>query len=296
MQQDNAAQKQSRIHSGASPEAIAHHYDVGTNFFSVWLDKNLVYSAARWDRTINPLETLEQAQDAKLDWHLNAVGAAPGKSVLDIGCGWGALLARATKRFGSASAVGLTLSEDQHLHVVGMNIREAAVRLESYEDHPLDRSYDGIVSIGAFEHFARPHINARAKVQIYENFFDRCRRWLKPGGQLSLQSICWGDADQLTRRDVLPEHVFPDSDLPFLHEIIAASHPYLEVLLVETSRDDYARTLAEWLRRLRAGRASILAMPGGSDLYEHYRAYLQQSLIGFRWNRITLARLILRRN
>ena len=177
-----------------------------------------------------------------------------------------------------------------------MNIPGVVVRLESYEDHPLDRRYDGIVSIGAFEHFARPNLDQKAKLAIYENFFDRCRRWLKPGGQLSLQSICWGDLDQTMRRDVLPEDVFPDSDLPLLHEILAASYPYLEVLTVETARDDYVRTIREWLRRLRAGRDDILAMPGGSGLYEHYKTYLQQSLIGFQWNRINLARLVFRRN
>ena len=108
MEREDAAQEQAPAHAGASFEAIAHHYDVGTEFFRIWLDKELVYSAARWKReAIGARESLERAQENKLDFHLNAVGAAPGASLLEIGCGWGAMLARSRRRFGVASVVGL---------------------------------------------------------------------------------------------------------------------------------------------------------------------------------------------
>src|SRR5579872_6969858 len=88
--------------SGASAEAIRHHYDVGTEFFRTWLGDELVYSAARWSDPLGEgplLSSLERAQIAKLDFHLRAVRAGTGKSLLDIGFGWGALMRRALSIF-----------------------------------------------------------------------------------------------------------------------------------------------------------------------------------------------------
>ena len=97
--------------SGASPEAIRFHYDVGTEFFRTWLGDELVYSAGRWQEPLTGeriATTLEEAQVAKLDFHLGAVNAGVGRTLLDIGCGWGALMRRAIARYGAKEASGIT--------------------------------------------------------------------------------------------------------------------------------------------------------------------------------------------
>lgn len=115
--------------SGASAEAICYHYDVGTEFYRLWLDHNLTYSAARWDdpcRIAGGPVSLELAQDAKLDFHLKALGIGRGDTLLDIGGGWGSMLRRAVEQYGIAAATGLTLSADQHNYLRALDLPATA--------------------------------------------------------------------------------------------------------------------------------------------------------------------------
>ncbi|MBV9992184.1 MAG: class I SAM-dependent methyltransferase [Alphaproteobacteria bacterium] len=274
---------------GASPQAIQHHYDVGTDFYRLWLDDSLTYSAARWN---GPDSTLESAQRDKIDFHLRAVGAGLNTRLLDIGCGWGATLLRAVDEYGARGCTGLTLSRAQHDHIRSLARPEVEVLLESYEDHRPKGLYDGIVSVGAFEHFARPGMREDAKIAIYRRFFQRCRDWLAPQGRLSLQSICWGDASAELRDRILPQDVFPESDLPVITEIFAAASGIFQVVALENRRADYVATLEEWLRRLRARKDQVLDMRDGERLFDFYERYLRQSAIGFRKNRIHLLRIV----
>ncbi len=105
---------------GASNAAIQFHYDVGNPFYKIWLDEQLVYSAARWTDPITSevlATTLEQAQQEKILFHLRAVKAKPEDSILDIGCGWGAILQSAVSNFGVRKATGLTLSKEQAIMI-----------------------------------------------------------------------------------------------------------------------------------------------------------------------------------
>src|SRR5690348_8539377 len=134
-------------------DAIQYHYDVSNDFYALWLDRNLVYSCAYFR---SESDSLELAQEQKLDHILNKLMVKPGERFLDIGCGWGALIVRAAKKYG-ARATGVTLSRNQY-EFVTRRIREEGlegrceVRLQDYRDIPGDGAYDKIASVGMFEH------------------------------------------------------------------------------------------------------------------------------------------------
>jgi len=281
--------------AGASPEAIRFHYDVGTDFFKSWLGEELVYSAARWSEplaTSNRPATLEFAQAAKLDFHLNAVGAGAGTSLLDIGFGWGGLIRRAIRVFDVAEAHGVTLSAEQFAYVRAQNLPRTKLRLESYETLALARPVDGIVSIGAFEHFAKPGLNRKTKLAVYRGFFERCHLFLKPDARLSLQSSFWSGIARSHAAAIVPSSVFPESDLPFLDEILEGAERGFRVLHLETSGNDYTRTLCEWLRRLRQAHAHALV---DDKKFAFYEDFLRRSIVGFKRHRIRLARIVFER-
>lgn len=175
--------------TGASRQAIEHHYDVGGDFYDLWLDRRRVYSCALWDGEVD--DDLEGAQAAKLDWHADALGAVDGGRVLDVGCGWGAMLHHLVSERGVTRATGLTLSADQASFAAGPPSID--VRLEDWRQHSPTGPYDGIVSIGALEHFTRPELSRPQRQAVYREFFGRCAAWLVDGGRLSLQTIAYED-------------------------------------------------------------------------------------------------------
>jgi cyclopropane-fatty-acyl-phospholipid synthase len=283
------------IYAGASPEAIRYHYDFGTDFFQLWLDPELVYSAGRWSGVTDRSRSgLADAQLAKLDYHLDQVRAGSGCRLLDIGCGWGALLTRALQERRAAAAVGLTLSDDQHRHVVA-NADGAQCLLSSYEQFVADERFDGAVSIGAMEHFAKPGLSRRDKLEIYGRFFDVAHRSLRPGGRLSVQTVCWGPVNRATSGQFLPLDIFPESDVPFPDEVLEASQPYFEPLHVENGREDYILTLEAWLRNLRLSRDIIVQKFGGENVFVYYEKYLRRAIGGFRRRRMLLMRFTFER-
>jgi cyclopropane-fatty-acyl-phospholipid synthase len=265
--------------TGQSAAAIRHHYDVGNAFYRLWLDPSLSYSCA-WGPG-----TLEEAQERKLARHLEAAGART--RLLDVGCGWGAILARS-----EVPAVGLTLSDEQASYVSGLG---HDVRVQDWRDHPASESYDGIVSIGAFEHFAAPGSD---KIGIYREFFERCRGWLGGGtsrlrGALSLQTIAYADMDPAAASSFMQQEIFPDAELPTLAEITAAAEGVLEVTALSNGRLDYARTCAEWARRLKAHRVEARELVG-DEMVRRYERYLTLSSFGFRMGKLALYRITLR--
>jgi pimeloyl-ACP methyl ester carboxylesterase/2-polyprenyl-3-methyl-5-hydroxy-6-metoxy-1,4-benzoquinol methylase len=164
---------------------VQAHYDLSDEFFALFLDPTRTYSCAFFERDDM---TLEQAQLAKIDLALGKLGLQPGMTLLDIGCGWGATMARAVQHY-DVDVVGLTLSENQQAHVAAEfartpSPRDRRVYLTGWEefDEPVDR----IVSIGAFEHFG---------FERYDAFFQMARKALPDDGVMLLHTIC-GKPDQ----------------------------------------------------------------------------------------------------
>ncbi|NIJ11884.1 cyclopropane-fatty-acyl-phospholipid synthase [Saccharomonospora amisosensis] len=270
--------------------AIRHHYDVGTDFFALWLDRSLTYSCA-WREGEG--DTLDTAQQRKLRYHLDAVGAAEADSVLDIGCGWGSILGALSRDHGVSRAVGLTLSEDQAAYVRSRDYRGVEVHLRGWQEYEPGDRFDGIISIGAFEHFARPGDTSAGKIATYRAFFDRCRSWLRPGGALSLQTIAYANMSRENASTFMQRDVFPDADLPTLAEIAAAADGVFDVCSLHNGRLDYAWTCEQWARRLRERRSQAVRLVG-AEVVARYERYLKLSALGFRMGKICLLRLVLR--
>lgn len=274
--------------AAAAAAAIRHHYDAGNDFYRLWLDPSLTYSCALRE---NADDTLETAQDRKLRFHLNAIGADKARAVLDIGCGWGAILQRLAQQ-GVARSVGLTLSPEQAEFVRARAHPGVEVRTENWLHYEPDTRFDGIISIGAFEHFARPDDSAAEKIRVYREFFTRCRDWLHADGVLSLQTIAYANMAREQASAFMQQEIFPDADLPTLAEITAAAEGIFEVRSITNGRLDYAWTCAEWARRLRAHRTEAAEIVG-NEVVARYERYLKLSALGFRMGKIGLLRLVL---
>ncbi len=271
---------------GASPEAIRSHYDIGEAFFRLWLGPELVYSAALFETADDDLAT---AQRQKLDHHIEAAKARGAARVLDVGCGWGSLLRRLAGHAGVSHAVGLTLSSSQAAWVRRHGAPGIEVREEHWRDHRTDTPYDAIISIGAFEHFARTGLDAAEKLAAYRRFFDFCRRVLKDGGRLSLQTIAYVQSGTVIHPFIADE-IFPESDLPLPWEPIAAADPDFELLALRNDRDHYARTLRLWERNLYACRSEAVDLVGEAVVTRFLR-YLRVCAMAFRTGSMCLLRM-----
>ncbi|HEX9684963.1 MAG TPA: class I SAM-dependent methyltransferase [Burkholderiales bacterium] len=257
--------------------AVRSHYDVSDDFFGLWLDPRRVYSCAYFRRAD---DTLEIAQEQKLDHICRKLRLAAGERFLDIGCGWGALVIWAAERYG-AQALGITLSRNQHEYARA-RIRELGlegrceVRLLDYRDVPEERSFDKIASIGMFEHVGRDNLPA---------YFGKIARLLRPGGLLLNHGITHNapGRHELGSEigDFIDHYVFPGGELTHLSVMMEAlSAQGLESWDVESLRPHYAKTLWHWVERLEANRAAVLAAVG-EKLYRIWRIYMAGSALGF---------------
>ena len=277
--------------AGASRQAIEHHYDVGRDFYRLWLDRRMVYSCALWRGDLD--DDLEGAQLAKLDWHATAAHADNASRVLDIGCGWGAMLRYLSEERQVRHVTGLTLSSDQA--AAGPSSERAEVLLEDWRDHQPLRPYDAIVCIGAFEHFARHGLSRAERRAVYRGFFERCSSWLDEGGRLSLQTIAYEDFDPSTPiASPFFSEIFPESGLPQLGDIIDGAEDSFRVLSLRSDREQYSQTLRLWQRRLESDQARACQLVG-RQTYRRYVRYLRLSRAMFERRACTLYRLVLER-
>lgn len=283
--------------TGASAADIRAHYDAGDAFFALFLDPSLAYSCALFTHAD---ASLEEAQAAKVDWHLDHAGVGPGTRLLDIGCGWGGLMERAVWNRNAASAVGLTLSAAQAAHVMTSSSPRVRVLLQDWRAHDADARYDAITSVGAFEHFAQTGLSAPDRVNAYRAFFRRCAGWLAPGGRLSLQTIAYPAHFDRAAYDAsdygafVRARIFPQSDLPDLSEILEAADDTFEAEIIRNDRRHYATTTRHWVARLRARRAEAVSLVGAQRVADMER-YFRISIGAFEIGNLQLLRIGFRR-
>lgn len=277
---------------GATQAAIEHHYDVGRDFFRLWLDTRMVYSCALWPGDLD--DDLEAAQLAKLEWHATAARVDSAPRVLDVGCGWGAMMSYLVAERQVGHVTGLTLSSDQ-CDAVALDER-TEVRLEDWRDHEPTMPYTAIVSMGAFEHFARPELSRAQRRAVYKHFFDKCALWLEEGGRLSLQTIGFDEFDPPKGpvSSFFAEEIFPESGLPQLSDIVEAAEERFRLVTFRNDPEHYTQTLRLWQNRLETNSVQASEMVG-RDVYRRYLRYLRVSRAMFERRVCTLYRMVFER-
>ena len=275
---------------GGSAEGIRDHYDISNDFWPNILKSTMAYSSAMF---VNDQEDLDSAQNRKINWHIHNSGAHQARSVLDIGCGWGSVLKPLSEISGIDRIVGLTLSEAQAEYLTEKKYSKTEVRVENWTDHKLDSTYDAIISVGAFEHFAKPNETQEEKIAVYRDFFQRCHQWLSPKGRMTLQTIAFGNMDRKNASDFMNNVIFPESDLPYLDDVVEASKGIFEIVAHRNDRIDYAITMDCWGKNLRANRKQALKQVGEKKV-EDMERYFKMASVGFRMGKQHLLRFSLR--
>ena len=285
--------------AGTSPAAIAHHYDLSDDFFAIWLGDDLVYSCALWNPD-DRHEGLETAQQRKLDFFGSELSVR-GKHVLDIGCGWGALLDRFATESGLASGVGLTLSRSQAAFAKARRVPNVDYRVESWVDHQPERPYDAITCVEMTEHLASDRLTADEKVDVYRAFFERCAAWLHDEGRLGLQLICLdnvGHEGSRPRRGASSElirlDIFPESMPASLSELVLGWETHFELVRFLNHPDHYRRTFRAWGLAYRAQLERARTLVGDATARTFSR-YFAAGEVFFRLREDSLYRVILKK-
>ena len=279
---------------GASAAAIEHHYGTGNEYFQLWLDPTMTYSCAMWDAA-DAQQSLHAAQLRKIDYHIEQARATGAQCVLDVGCGWGSVLNRLVNEHGAASAVGLTLSKSQAEWIErAIPDSRIQVKLQDWREHDAVEPYDSIISIGAFEHFAKLGLSRAQKVEIYRDFFQQCHRWLRSRGWLSLQTVAYGNSLQKDFDQFIAQQIFPETDTPRLSELVQGAERLFEVICLRNDRDDYRRTLRAWFSNLKSRRTEAVAMKGEQEI-KKFEQYLRLMAYMFEVGGLDLHRITLRK-
>jgi|SRR6266849_11107686 len=283
-----------RAYLGMSAHAEQHLDDAGEAFYQLWLDPMLTYSCARW-MTGEPDTALETAQMRKLDFHIQQARAAGVDRVLDIGCGWGSMLRRLVDVHGVRTAVGLTLNPQQVAWTRRFDDSRIDVRDENWYDHKPEASYDAIVSIAAFEQFARPDLTHSEKLDAYRCFFERCHRWLRPGSWISLQTLGLRDempVKPLAQSGTVP--IGPRYAIPTPAELTRTSEGLFEMVDLRDESHDSLRTTRVWLSRLTAVRPAACEV-AGDETVRRYENVLKGAVMTLRVGILRMYRVALRR-
>ena len=276
-------------------QAVRHHYDLDADFFATFLDEAKVYSCgyfAESDRHAPATDrhVLHRAQQRKLELICRKLDLKPSERLLDVGCGWGALVVFAAKHFG-VHATGITLSPPQAeaakraANAAGVSDR---VHIEVADYRDVDDSYDAIASIGMVEHVG---------VQNLPRYAKQLHAALAPGGRLLNHGITTGRRNVVRdmskdRDNFIARYVFPDGALvPTHHHVRIFQEAGFEVWDLEQLRPHYARTLMHWVANLEAD-ASTARRIGGEQAYRVWRAYMAGSVLGFASNDLAVVQVL----
>ena len=248
---------------------IMAHYDLGNDFYRLWLDETMSYSAALYS---DPADSLADAQRAKYRRILQRIGGRPGQRVLEIGCGWGGFAEAATAD--DLAVTGLTLSPAQ-LAWAKTRVPDADLRLQDYRD--IGERYDHVVSIEMFEAVGE---------RWWPTYFRTLARALQPGGTAVVQSITIGDdlfAAYRRGTDFIQQYIFPGGMLP--SRAVFREQAAGQGLAVRDEYAfglDYARTLAEWRQRFEAAWPELTKLGFDETFRRLWRLYLCYCEAGFR--------------
>lgn len=269
--EDERPVRSGRLHSKArDEEAVRSHYDTGNDFFASFLDPAMVYSCAYF---LDPEESLAAAQDRKLDVVCRKLQLSPGQRLLDVGCGWGALVIHAAMHY-DVEAVGVTVSPEQ-AEEARRRVKEAGVEgrvtilTRDYRD--VDGEFDAIASVGMFEHVGAKELGA---------YFGHLFGMLGPRGILLNHGITTRQRKSKGKPTFVSTYVFPDGELhPVEMSITAAESVGFHVRDVESLRPSYALTLRRWVANLEKN--AVRTTREDELRYRLFRLYMAGSAIAF---------------
>jgi len=268
----------------ADRQSIQSHYDVGNEFYGLWLDQQRVYSCGYFKKEN---DTLDVAQEQKLDHICKKLALKPGEKMLDIGCGWGALITWATKHYG-VEALGITLSKEQHEYATAKIKRlglEGTCRVEllDYRDLSFEGYFDKVSSVGMFEHVGKGNLPV---------YFKKIYTLLKPGGLVMNHGITTNSTeDHALGSDIgsfVDEYVFPGGGSTVLREVAQSG---IEVWDAESLRPHYAKTLWHWVDRLEKNKSEAKSIIG-EERYRIWRIYMAGSAHAFERGWISIFQIL----
>lgn len=262
---------------------IHHHYDIGNDFYKLWLDDQLVYTCAYFP---TPQAALEEAQIAKMDLVCRKLWLRPGETVVEAGCGWGALARHMAKYYG-VKVKALNISHEQIASArQGAKQDGLGSRVEFIEDdyRAISGRFDAFVSVGMLEHVGADHYHELGRV------VDRC---LGPHGRGMIHSIGQNEPGELN--PWLRRRIFPGAYTPTLREMTKVLEPWgFSVLDVENLRLHYAETLRHWLRRFESAAGTVAEM-FDARFVRTWRLYLAGSVAAFASGALQLFQLVFAR-
>ena len=269
--------------------ALQYHYDVGNDFYALWLGPRMVYTCAYFKTGDEDIDT---AQGQKLDHICHKLRLQPGERVLDIGCGWGGFVIHAAQHYG-VKAVGVTLAEKQHAFA-NQRIRELGlqdrveVRLMDYRDLSGEESeqFDKLVSIGMFEAVGKSHMpeyfsHAFRLLKTYGVFLNHGITSYRLETQRKTGARKWLDDTLIGAGKFGNKYIFPDGELVPLHDVNhMAEAAGFEVRDVENLREHYSLTLRRWVAGLEARRDEATRI-SNETIYRTWRLYMSSAAYEF---------------
>jgi len=267
-------------------EAIHYHYDVSNDFYKLFLDQRMVYSCAYFE---NGDEDLDTAQLKKIDHILDKIRLQPGQTLLDIGCGWGALVLRAAEKYG-AKCLGITLSQNQYDEARERVARAGLadrieIRLQDYRD--VTGTFDRITSVGMFEHVG---------IKNLPLYFRQVNNLLAEDGLVMNHGITTTDINNgdspYGAGEFIDKYVFPAGELPHISTVLRTMQEGgLEAFDIENLRRHYARTCSLWADNFEANTEAIRKVTDEKH-YRIWRVYLAGSAYGFERDWISLYQVV----
>lgn len=267
-------------------EAVGYHYNVSNDFYRLWLDERMVYSCAYFSTRA---ETLDQAQERKLNYICRKLRLEPGERLLDIGCGWGGLIIHAARHYG-VTARGITVSPPQaelaneRIKAAGLSGR-CSVEICDYRQVRESRGFHKAVSVGMIEHVGR---------QKLPEYFSGIWKLLRPEGVFLCHGIAASSSEPpLKGASFIDHYVFPDGDLvPVSETLRVAEENGFELRDLESLREHYALTLRQWVQRLLASRDAACQLTDEAT-YRVWSLYMAGSAHGFDVGRGNLYQILL---
>jgi Cyclopropane fatty acid synthase and related methyltransferases len=266
-----------------SKENIEHHYDIGNDFYKLWLDDTMTYSCGYFK---SDNDTLKQAQINKVGHILKKMNLKEGQTLLDIGCGWGELILTAARKY-KVKALGITLSEEQFAEAKRRAESEGLndlidVKLIDYRELK-DRKFDRIVSVGMLEHVGKDHLH---------EYFSHVNQMLNDGGLSLLHSITGIHESEGGTNSWINKYIFPGGYVPSIQELIShMSKELFHLVDAESLRRHYGRTLEYWAANFERALPEIEKIKDESFI-RMWRLYLNSCAASFNTGNIDIHQLV----